>query len=56
MLSNETIERLRIILERRTGTDFSFEEAAVCADHYVKFFSVLLEEPAPDSFNHDKSV
>jgi len=44
MLSRETIERLQRILERRTQTSISFEQAAEASDVYVGFFGALLEE------------
>jgi len=43
MLSRETIERLQRILERRTESSISFEQAAEAADVYVGFFGTLLD-------------
>lgn len=44
MLSQETIEHLRAILEARRGSSVSFEEAAEAADLYVGLFSALIIE------------
>ncbi len=53
MLSQETIKRLQKILEDRTDSCVSFDEAAEAADVYVGLFSVLCEKSSTHS-NQDR--